>query len=76
MEKISLQQIKSLELILDYQQIKIDLYLYHLKQLAKIESNLITFGSLSNEIGIITSKEFTLYSDNYKYIYKRFFYLL
>jgi vesicle-fusing ATPase len=27
------------------------------------------FGSLSNEIGIITSKEFTLYSDNYKYIY-------
>jgi vesicle-fusing ATPase len=27
------------------------------------------FGSLSNEIGIITSKEFTLYSDNYKYVY-------
>lgn len=27
------------------------------------------FGSLSNEIGIITSKEFELYSDNYKYIY-------
>jgi hypothetical protein len=27
------------------------------------------FGSLSNEIGIITSKEFTLYSDNYNYIY-------
>lgn len=49
MEKISLQQIKSLELILDYQQIKIDLYLYHLKELAKIESNLITFGSLSNQ---------------------------
>ena len=27
------------------------------------------FGSLSNEIGIITSKEFRLYSDNYKYVY-------
>ncbi len=27
------------------------------------------FGSLSNEIGIITSKEFELYSDNYKYVY-------
>jgi hypothetical protein len=31
------------------------------------------FGSLSNEIDIITSKEFTLYSDNYKYIYENKF---
>jgi len=49
MEEINLQQIKSLESILDYQQIKIDLYLTYLTELANIEANFITFGKLSNK---------------------------
>jgi len=49
MEEIILQQIESLELILNSQQRRLDIALNHLKQLAKIESNLITFGLLSNE---------------------------
>jgi hypothetical protein len=47
MEEIILQQIESLELILNSQQRRLDIAINHLKQLAKIESNLITFGSLS-----------------------------
>jgi len=49
MDEITLQQIESLELILNSQQRRLDIAINHLKQLAKIESNLITFGSLSNE---------------------------
>jgi len=49
MEEIILQQIESLELILNSQQRRLDIAINHLKQLAKIESNLITFGSLSNQ---------------------------
>ena len=49
MDEIILQQIESLEMILNSQQRRLDIALNHLKQLAKIESNLITFGALSNE---------------------------
>jgi hypothetical protein len=56
MEEVILQQIESLELIMTSQQRRLDiaerkLYIAtnHLKELAKIESNFITFGSLSNE---------------------------
>jgi len=48
MDEITLQQIESLELILNNQQRRLDIALNHLKQLAKIESNLITFGSISS----------------------------
>jgi len=49
MEEITLQQIESLELILNSQQRRLDIAINNLKQLAKIESNFITFGSLSNQ---------------------------
>ena len=49
MDEIILQQIESLEMILNSQQRRLNIALNDLKQLAKIESNLITFGSLSNE---------------------------
>jgi hypothetical protein len=49
MDEITLQQIESLELILNSQQRRLDIAINELKQLAKIESNFITFGSLSNQ---------------------------
>lgn len=49
MDEIILQQIESLELILNSQQRRLDIAINELKQLAKIESNFITFGSLSNQ---------------------------
>jgi hypothetical protein len=49
MDEIILQQIESLEMILNSQQRRLDIAINHLKQLAKIESNFITFGSLSNQ---------------------------
>lgn len=49
MEEVILQQIESLELILNSQQRQLDIAKNHLKKLAKIEANFITFGSLSNE---------------------------
>ena len=49
MEEVILQQIESLELIMTSQQRRLDIATNHLKELAKIESNFITFGSLSNE---------------------------
>ena len=49
MDEIILQQIESLELILNSQQKRLDIALNHLKQLSRIEANLITFGSLSNQ---------------------------
>ena len=49
MDEITLQQLESLELILNSQQRRLDIAINHLKQLAKIEANFITFGSLSNE---------------------------
>ncbi len=49
MEEVILQQIESLELIMNSQQRKLDIATNHLKELAKIESNFITFGSLSSE---------------------------
>ena len=49
MEEVILQQIESLELIMNSQQRKIDIATNHLKELARIESNFITFGSLSSE---------------------------
>lgn len=49
MDEITLQQLESLELILNSQQRRLDISLNHLKQLARIEANFITFGSLSNE---------------------------
>ncbi len=49
MDQIILQQIESLELILNSQQRRLDIAINELKQLAKIESNFITFGSLSNQ---------------------------
>ena len=49
MDQIILQQIESLELILNSQQKRLDIAINELKQLAKIESNFITFGSLSNQ---------------------------
>ena len=49
MEEVILQQIESLELIMKHQQRRLDIATNHLKELAKIESNFITFGSLSDE---------------------------
>ena len=49
MEEITLQQIESLELILNSQQRRLDIAINNLKQLAKIESNFITFGSISSD---------------------------
>ena len=49
MDEIILQQIESLELILNSQQKRLDIALNNLKQLARIEANLITFGSLSSD---------------------------
>ena len=49
MDEIILQQIESLEIILNSQQKRLDIANNHLKQLAKIEANFITFGSLSEE---------------------------
>jgi len=49
MEEVILQQIESLELIMSSQQRRLDIATNHLKELAKIESNFITFGSLSDE---------------------------
>jgi len=49
MDEITLQQIESLELILNSQQKRLNIAINELKQLAKIESNFITFGSLSNQ---------------------------
>ena len=49
MEEVILQQIESLELILNSQQKRLDIALNNLKQLARIEANLITFGSLSSD---------------------------
>ena len=49
MEEVILQQIESLELIMKHEQRKLYIATNHLKELAKIESNLITFGSLSSE---------------------------
>ena len=49
MDEITLQQIESLELILNNQQRRLDITINNLKQLAKIESNLITFGSISSD---------------------------
>jgi len=49
MDEITLQQLESLELILNSQQRRLDIAINHLKELARIESNFITFGSLSSE---------------------------
>jgi hypothetical protein len=49
MEEVILQQIESLELIMKHQQRRLEIATNHLKELAKIESNFITFGSLSSE---------------------------
>ena len=49
MEEVILQQIESLEMIMQHQQRKIDIANNHLKELARIEANFITFGSLSEE---------------------------
>ena len=49
MEEIILQQIESLELIMKHQQRRLDIATNHLKELAKIEANFITFGSISEE---------------------------
>ena len=49
MEEVILQQIESLELIMTSQQRRLDIATNHLKELAKIEANFITFGSLSSE---------------------------
>lgn len=49
MEEVILQQIESLELIMNSQQRRLQIATNHLKELARIESNFITFGSLSSE---------------------------
>ena len=49
MEEVILQQIESLELIMNSQQRRLEIATNHLKELARIESNFITFGSLSSE---------------------------
>ena len=49
MDEVILQQIESLELILNSQQKRLDIATNHLKELARIEANFITFGSLSAE---------------------------
>jgi hypothetical protein len=65
MDQIILQQIESLELILNSQQRRLDIAINELKQLAKIESNFITFGSLSNQDQL--DKEIIIE----KYLYER-----
>ena len=49
MDEIILQQIESLELILNSQQRRLDIATNDLKKLAKIEANFITFGLLSSD---------------------------
>ena len=49
MEEVILQQIESLELIMSSQQRRLEIAKNHLKELAKIEANFITFGSISEE---------------------------
>lgn len=49
MEEVILQQIESLEMIMQHQQRRLDIAINHLKELAKIEANFITFGSISDE---------------------------
>ena len=49
MDEVILQQIESLEMILNSQQRQLYIAKNHLKELAKIEANFITFGSLSSE---------------------------
>jgi hypothetical protein len=49
MEEVILQQIESLEMIMKHQQRRLDIATNHLKELAKIEANFITFGSISEE---------------------------
>ena len=49
MEEVILQQIESLELILNSQQRRLDIATNDLKKLAKIEANFITFGLLSSD---------------------------
>jgi hypothetical protein len=49
MEEITLQQMESLENTLKFQARKIHIFESHLKELAKIESKLIIFGSVSDE---------------------------
>ena len=49
MDEIILQQIESLEMILNSQQRRLNIATNQLKKLARIEANLITFGSLSDE---------------------------
>jgi hypothetical protein len=49
MEEVILQQIESLEMVLNSQQRRIDLYSTYLRELASIEENFIIFGKLSKE---------------------------
>lgn len=49
MEEVILQQIESLEMVLNSQQRRIDLYSTYLRELAAIEENLFIFGRLSKE---------------------------
>ena len=49
MEEVILQQIESLELIMNNQQRRLEIAKNHLKELARIEKKMITFGYLSDE---------------------------
>lgn len=49
MEEVIPQQIESLELVMNSQQMRLQIATNHLKELAKIEANFITFGSISEE---------------------------
>ena len=49
MEEVILQQIESLELVMNSQQRRLQIATNHLNELAKIERNFIIFGKLSDE---------------------------
>jgi hypothetical protein len=49
MEEVTLQQIESLELIINSQQIKLNIALNHLKELARINRSFIIFGKISED---------------------------
>jgi hypothetical protein len=49
MEEVILQQIESLELIMNSQQRRLNIALNHLKELAKINRKFIIFGKISED---------------------------
>jgi hypothetical protein len=49
MEETILQQIESLEMVMNHQERKLSIALNHLKELARINRNFIIFGKISED---------------------------